>query len=87
MNDNIVIKYINNDINNVFTGLFKIPRQCTDKLSLFLQNSFNRMIGCVGYEVLFADFIKSQQSIPQKIVNPIGLMGYVSVSKNELYDG
>jgi len=86
-NDDIVIKYINNDVNNVFTGLFKIPRQCTDKLSLFLQNSFNRMIGCVGYEVLFADFIKSQQSIPQKIVNPIGLMGYVSVSKNELYDG
>ena len=45
------------------------------------------MIACVGYEVLFADFIKSQQSIPKKIMNPIGLMGYVSVSKNELYDG
>ena len=87
MNDDIAIKYINNDVNNVFTGLFKIPRQCTDKLCVFLQNSFNRMIACVGYEVLFADFIKSQQSIPKKIVNPIGLMGYVSVSKNELYDG
>ena len=86
INHDIVIKYINGDVNNVFTGLFKIPRQCTDKLCVFLQNSFNRMIACVGYEVLFADFIKTQ-SVPKKIVNPIGLMGYVSVSKNELYDG
>jgi hypothetical protein len=86
MNNDIVIKYINDDVNNVFTGLFKIPRQCTETLFAFLQNSFNRMIACVGYEVLFADFIKTQ-SVPKKIVNPIGLMGYVSVSKNELYDG
>jgi hypothetical protein len=86
MNDDIVIKYISNDANNVFTGLFKIPRQCTETLFAFLQNSFNRMIACVGYEVLFADFIKTQL-IPKKIVNPIGLKGYVSVSKNELYDG
>jgi hypothetical protein len=86
MNNDIVIKYINDDVNNVFTGLFKIPRQCTETLFAFLQNSFNRMIACVGYEVLFADFIKTQ-SVPKKIVNPIGLKGYVSVSKNELYDG
>ena len=86
MNDDIVIKYISNDANNVFTGLYKIPRSCVDKLCMFLQNSFNRMIACVGYELLFADFIKTQ-SVPQKIVNPIGLMGYVSVSKNEMYDG
>ena len=86
MNDDIVINYINNDTNNVFTGLFKIPKQCTDNLCVFLQNSLNQMIACVGYEVLFAAFIKTQ-SVPKKIVNPIGLKGYVSVSKNEMYDG
>jgi hypothetical protein len=86
MNDDIVIKYINGDVNNVFTGLYKIPRSCTNTLFVFLQNSFKRMIACVGYEVLFADFIKTQL-VPKKIVNPIGLMGYVSVSKNEMYDG
>lgn len=86
MDNDIVIKYINDDANNIFTGLFKIPRICVHELCVFLQNSLNKMIACIGYEILFAEFIHSQH-ISKKIVNPIGLKGYVSVSKNELYDG
>jgi hypothetical protein len=84
-NDELVIKYINNDINNVFTGLYKLPRSCTEKLKLFLQNNVNKMMSYIGYEVLFAEFIKTQE-INKNNVSPIGLKGYVSVS-NEFFNG
>uniref|UniRef100_A0A6C0JEZ0 Uncharacterized protein n=1 Tax=viral metagenome TaxID=1070528 RepID=A0A6C0JEZ0_9ZZZZ len=84
-NDELVIKYINNDINNVFTGLYKLPRSCTEKLKLFLQNNVNKMMLYIGYEVLFAEFIKTQK-INKNNVSPIGLKGYVSVS-NEFFNG
>jgi hypothetical protein len=86
-NSGIVIKYINNDINNVFTGLYKLPRSCIEKLKLFLQNNVNKMISYIGYEVLFAEFIK-EKCIDIHIDNHtvLGLSGYVSVS-GDLYNG
>lgn len=85
INNHIVIKYIDNNINNVFTGLYKIPKIYVENLNIFLQNSHNKMLEFIGYEVLFAEFIKT---LPEnKInINPIGLKGYVSVS-NDLYNG
>jgi hypothetical protein len=84
-NNDIIIKYINNDINNVFTALYKIPRTCIESFNLFLQNNINRLISYIGYEVLFAEFIKLQE-INKINIDPIGLKGNVSVS-SDFYDG
>jgi hypothetical protein len=77
-NNDIVIKQIDNNINNVFTGLYKLPKNCTEKLKCFLESNYNSMKMCIGYEVLFAQFINTlcENKI---IVNPIGLQGNVSV--------
>lgn len=85
LNDDIVIKYIDNNDNNVFTGLYKLPKKCVKNLKIFLQNNYNNMVLCMGYEVLFAQFIKTQPD-NKIIINPIGLKGYVSVS-NDFYNG
>ena len=85
LNDDIVIKYIDNNDNNVFTGLYKLPIKCIENFKEFLQYNYNNMVLCMGYEYLFAQFIKTQQHKKQ-IFNPIGLKGYVSVS-NDFYNG
>ena len=43
------------------------------------------MVLCIGYEVLFAQFIK-MQPYKKRIITPIGLKGFVSVS-NDFYNG
>jgi hypothetical protein len=85
MNNDIVLKYIDNNTNNVFTGLYKIPKKYVENLNLFLKNSYNKMISFIGYEVLFSEFIQTLPGIKINI-NPIGLKGYVSVS-NYFYNG
>jgi hypothetical protein len=86
-NDKLVIKYIDNDRSSAFTALYKLPKSCIEHFKMFLQNNVNKMISYIGYEVLFAEFIKSQEKTINKIsINPIGLKGYVSVS-NDFYNG
>ena len=84
-NNNIVIKYIDNNRDNVFTALYQLPRETIIKFKIFLENKFTEMINCIGYEVLFANFIKSETGMIINL-NPIGLEGYVSVAK-EFYSG
>ena len=84
-NNNIVIKYIDNNKDNVFTALYQLPRETIINLKTFLENKFTEMMKCIGYEVLFANFIKSERKITVNL-NPIGLEGYVSVAK-EFYSG
>ena len=84
-NNNIVIKYIDNNKDNVFTALYQLPRESIINFKIFLENKFTEMIKCIGYEVLFAIFIKSEGKITVNL-NPIGLEGYVSVAK-EFYSG
>lgn len=84
-NNNIVIKYIDNNKDNVFTALYQLPRESIMNFKIFLENKFTEMIKCIGYEVLFAIFIKSERKITVNL-NPIGLEGYVSVAK-EFYSG
>ena len=83
-NNNIVIKYIDNK-DNVFTALYQLPKESIIKFKIFLENKFNEMINCIGYEVLFAIFVKSEKGLIVNL-NPIGLEGYVSVAK-EFYSG
>lgn len=84
-NTNIVIKYIDTNHDNVFTALYKIPMKTVLNFKRFLQNKFNEMRNCIGYEVLFSIFINTEKNLITHI-NPIGLDGYVSISK-EFYSG
>lgn len=79
-NDNIVIKYINNDSNNVFTALYKLPKDYVEKLKDFLIKNIYKMFACIGYEGLFAEFIREicrDNNINNHKI--LGLTGYVSI--------
>jgi hypothetical protein len=84
-NNNIVIKYIDNNKDNVFTALYQLPRESINNFKIFLENKITEMMKCIGYEVLFAIFIKSETKMIVNL-NPIGLEGYVSVAR-EFYSG
>ena len=85
-NYDIVIKSIDNDINNVFTCLYQLPFEYIIKYKLFLENNICQMINCIGYEVLFSQFINLQPRCVVKCLTTIGVEGHVSVS-NDLYCG
>ena len=51
----------------------------------FLIKNIYKMFACIGYEVLFAEFIR-ELSVTKNIVDTIGIQGYVSVSK-DYYNG
>lgn len=83
-NADIVVKFINNDSNNGFTALYKLPKNEVKQYLAFLIDNIPNMHACIGYEILFANFLRSKQNVIN--VNPIGLAGWVSVS-NDYYDG
>lgn len=91
-NSNIVIKSIDDDRTNIFTALYKLPKSYIKPLHDFLIANLSNMFNCIGYEVLFANFIRSIETTVKsngnsiKYVSPIGLQGHVSVS-NDFYDG
>jgi dTDP-4-dehydrorhamnose reductase len=82
-NNDIVIKYINGNVNNGFTALYKMPKNKVNEYLKFLIENVPSMQACIGYEVLFANYLKTQTVVT---VDPIGLAGHVSVS-NDYYDG
>jgi len=57
-NNKIVIQYIHNNINNVCTRLYKLPEKYVEEIKNFLQNNYNNMLNCIGYECLIVVFIK-----------------------------
>lgn len=77
-NDNIVIKYIENNINNVITSLFKLPKEIAINFKTFLENKLDDRKKCVGYECLFAEFIKTCDN-KIKNLDPIGVNGNIAV--------
>jgi len=84
-NNDIIIKYIENNNDNVFTALYKLPKSSIINYKIFLESRLNDMKNCIGYEMLFGIFIKAENKIIKNI-DPIGLEGYVSVAK-EFYSG
>lgn len=84
-NENIIVHYINNDVNNCCTSLYKLHKNNLDDFYNFLKLNTDLMLRCIGYEVLFAIFLNS--NINNKIINlnKIGVNGYISVS-NDLAD-
>ena len=85
-NNKICIKYIENNVNSVFTGLYKLPFEYTLFFYKFLLLKEDDMKRCIGYETLFAEFIKSIDNEQILSFQKIGLTGYVSVS-TDFYDG
>jgi hypothetical protein len=79
-NDKIIIRHINNDINNVNTSLYKLNYQNIEKFYNFLFNNIDLMKQCISYEVLFALFLKQIDTNMILHMNKIGVNGFISVS-------
>lgn len=85
-NNKICIKYIHDNIDSVFTALYKLPYEYTLSFYKFLLLKEYDMINCIGYECLFAQFVKNIDKEQIVSFQKIGLAGYVSVS-TDFYDG
>jgi len=72
------IHAINNDNDNMFTCFYKLSNELTYKWLEYLLNSENDFINCIGYEVIFAKFIKNHKNI-NIIKNKVGINGFVTV--------
>lgn len=70
---------INNDENNVFTCFYKLPKEIAYKWLDYLSNSELDFIQCVGFEIIFAKFLKAIDEEMRIIENKIGINGYVTV--------
>ena len=86
INNNFVFKKINNNINNIFAGLYKLPYSEIELFKQFLISKTKEMVNCIGYEILMGEYIKILHNKNIVFVNTIGLAGYVSVSY-DLYNG
>ena len=79
-NSNIIVHNIHNDINNICTSLYKLNKLNIIDLYHFLISNMELMFKCIGYEVLFAIFLKLPKNNMIIHVNKIGVNGYISVS-------
>jgi hypothetical protein len=70
---------IGGDINNVFTCFYKLSKDDSRFWLDYLKNSENDFINCIGFEVIFAKFIKSLKNKNVIIENKVGINGYVSI--------
>jgi hypothetical protein len=81
-NNNIIVHYIQNNINNTCTSLYKINKINVLDFQNFLIQNKNLMYSCIGYEVLFAMFLKLPKNNKIIHLNKIGVNGYISVSND-----
>ena len=79
-NSDIQIHYINGDRDNTCTSLYKLHKTNVEEFMNFLNRNIHLMIQCIGYEVLFAIFLKEPKSNNIIHLNKIGVNGYISVS-------
>jgi len=74
------IKYIDNNVNNCLTALYKLSYHTADKWHYYLMNSNDKFMTCTSYEEIFADFMKTiDDNEKKRIENKIGVSGYISV--------
>jgi hypothetical protein len=81
-NDNIVVKKSYDSKNtSISTCLYKLPFKILNLFYIFLKENIISMKNCIGYEILFADFlnniIKEQYVIDY--IDLIGVSGHISV--------
>lgn len=72
------IHNIDNNSNNVFTCFYKLTNKMTYDWFQFLLNSEDDFVNCLGYEVIFAKFLKNYNN-NIIIENKVGINGYVTV--------
>jgi hypothetical protein len=74
------IRYIDFDY-NVYTCFYKLSNDESFIWLDYLRNSEKEFINCMGYELIFAQFLKS---LNRKIciVNNLGVNGYISIDGN-----
>lgn len=78
-NNKLVFKKIKNNINNIFTSFYKITYKDIQTLLDFLKINENKMKAKIGYEVLFALFLKEINYKNVIFVDKIGYEGMVTV--------
>ena len=71
------IHKIHNDNDNAFTCFYKLSKQDTSYWLNFLLNSVDDFVKCIGFEFIFANFLKNHSFFT--IENKVGIHGYVSV--------
>jgi hypothetical protein len=81
-NNDIIVHNINNDINNTCTSLYKLNKINVIDFYIFLISNMKLMFECIGYEVLFAMFLKVPKSNKIIHLDKIGVNGYISVSND-----
>jgi hypothetical protein len=78
-NELTCVHKINNDPNNAFTCFYKLSK-CDAIVWLdFLINSEHDFTHCVGFEIIFAKFLKTINDV-NFIEGNVGINGYVTVS-------
>lgn len=77
LNNYSIFKKINNCSFNILTVLYKLSNNSTKLLLNYLYNSKEKMTKCVGYEIIFGEFIKEITDL--KFIETIGVEGRVSV--------
>lgn len=86
-NNNLVFKKIKGNINNIFTSFYKIPKSNVVVLLDFLLKSETYMMNCIGYEVLFAHYLKYINYMNVKFIDYIGYEGRVTAGGSKDYKG
>jgi len=84
-NENIVVHYINYDY-NTSTSLYKLHKNDVWHFCEFLKTNIHLMHQCIGYEVLFAMFLKTHNPNKISCMDKIGVNGYISVSNDYIDD-
>jgi hypothetical protein len=73
------IHRINNDDCNAFSCFYKLPRETAYQWLEYLLNSESDFINCIGFEVMFAKFLKLLDEEIHIIENKVGINGSVKV--------
>ncbi len=79
-NNDIIVHYINDNSNNTCTSLYKLHHSNVDDFMNFLNRNMHLMFECIGYEILFAIFLKESKVNNVISLKKVGVNGYVSVS-------
>jgi hypothetical protein len=81
-----VFKKIRNNIENIFTALYKIPFNKHIFLKKFLIENLNKMKQKIGFEILFGKLLKDIEFNNIFFVDTIGLNGRVTID-GSFYNG
>lgn len=83
-NNNNIIKSIDNNRNNMHTSLYKLNIYTLHKWYSYLQNSESKFKQCIGYELLFANFLFYFIHQDKRFVKTLGVEGYIAVSGDRI---